>query len=61
MLSPFASPRIRKSGGTVRLQLLRLKSLRSNLRRNRPVRLRIASLWASSPSEVTPHPAHSGW
>ena len=57
----YLSTRIRKLGCTVPFQSIRLQPLRPNLRGNRTVRLRIASGWASSPSQVTPHPARSGW
>ena len=53
----YLSTRIRKLGCTVPFQSIRLQPLRPNLRGNRTVRLRIASRWASSPSQVTPHPA----
>ena len=43
--------------GTVPFQSVRLQPLRANLRENRTVRLTIATGWASSPSQVTPHPA----
>jgi hypothetical protein len=52
--SPGPAPknltRIRKLRGTVPFQSVRLKSLGASLRRNRTVRLKTASLWASSPS-----------
>ena len=55
------STRIRRFRSRVLLRAVRLKSFRPNPGRSRTVRLRIASLWASRPPQVTPHPARSGW